>query len=286
MQGFFYIFESQTNNNNMGIEQKEYGDSLNDSLLQSAMTINTKTDVIFDVQSCFGEDGKFNYPKGVKTAYLIYIQEARKLQKFDFPSSMSENGKYVYGAYKNEAKTELKRFSIVSTTTLLNLETPLGKAMFSAACASRFTVGAKDAFPNPYFKIEIPELRAQIELEHLDDAEEALVYVSKLKEDELYDLALLLGITGFSNRSLSEKKTFMRKLALDNPEKIITAKNDQDKAIILIVKKAIGQKIIKEQKGVFLFSDYQMGITIEQTVHFCKQNEEIFELIKSSLTKK
>lgn len=285
MQGFFYIFESQTNNK-MGIEQKEYDDSLNDSLLQSAMTVNTKADVVFNVQSCFDENGKFIYPKGVKTAYLIYIQESRKLQKFDFPSTMSENGKHVYGAYKNEAKTELKRFSIVSVTTLLNLETPLGKAMFAAACASRFTVGAKDAYPNPYFKIEIPELRAELELAELDNAEEALTYVSKLNEEELYDLALLLGITGLSSKTLSEKKTFMRKMALNTPEKIITAKNDQDKAIILIVKKAIGQKIIKEQKGVFLFSDYQMGITIEQTVHFCKQNEEIFELIKSSLTKK
>lgn len=271
----------------MGVEVKEYPqESLSDELTSAALQFRTDTNNIFDPKSCINEeDGKFTFPKGIKKAYLVSILDKRKLQKFELDSTVIHED-LIYGAWKTKDKTERKKWSITSNTTSIDLLSNGGKEFFMAACASRFVYGSPNAYPNPYFRIEIPELRAAVELEDIDNIQEALNYVTDLTESQLDDLSLVLNLNGFIAKPVKEKKAFIRKLAIEKANVIVSAKNNKDSATVVKIKRAIDEKVITQTNGVYKFADYNLGVTIEQVVTFFGQNEEIAEIVTSSLNEK
>jgi hypothetical protein len=265
----------------MSTKQLIFEDSIDNEKLGDVISFRTDPSNIFDPESCIDDDGKFVRPHGIKKAYLIFLLENRKLQKFELESTRIEDE--IFGEHKPNDKTSLKRYPITSVTTLMDLDTPSGLGLFKACCMSRFVQGTPNAFARPYFRIEVPELRAQHEVAMLDDLQEAINYVSDLTEEQLDDLSIILNITGFIGKTTYEKKAYMRKLCTSNAALIVEAKNNESAVTIISIKKAIDKGIISNKNGVFRFGDYTLGTTIEQVVVWTSQNSELFELIKDTL---
>lgn len=271
-------------------------ESLPENAVNAAISLKINTGNIFDPQKVFSENGDFIVPK-FKTAYLVFILNSRKLQRLHIESYYDQSNGKIYGQYlskqaktskadKTEVVKELKKWVISSVTTQIDLKTESGKAFFAACCKDRQVAGTERAYPVPYFRIEVPELRAEVENEQYEELEEALAIVSAMKEKELDDLATMLNITGYIGGTLVQKRGILRKAAITNPKDVVEAKKNEDMGTIIQIKKAIDAKVIKEIKGVFVFADYQLGTSHEMCVYWAKQNPDVFEVICESTQQK
>lgn len=271
-------------------------ESLPDNAVNAAISLKINTGNIFDPQTAFSEKGDFIVPK-FKTAYLVFILNSRKLQRLHIESYYDEANGKIYGQFinkqqksakgdKTEPTRELKKWIITSVTTLIDLKTESGKSFFAACCKDRQVAGTERAYPVPYFRIEVPELRAEAENEQYEVLEEALAIVSAMKEKELDDLATMLNITGYAGGTLTQKRGILRKAAISNPKDVVEAKKNEDMGIIIQIKRAIDAKVVKEIKGVFVFADYQLGTSHEMCVYWAKQNPDVFQVICESTQQK
>lgn len=247
---------------------------------------------VLNIESFFDKKGNVVPPEGVKKAYLIFILESRKLSRIELESVFDYDTGLVYGAYKKAAgkgkddKKELKRWPITSVTTEINLLTQDGKDFFAMCCMNRLVAGTRNQVAKPYFRLEIPEIRAAEEGKQLDDLEEAMNFVSGLSEDQMDDLAVLLRITNFGNESKLQKKTILRKFVMNNPTLVVNAKNNKDAANIIIFNRALAANVIKNQHGVFRWADYSLGTTEEQCISWFEQNGELFNTLLNDVNRK
>lgn len=261
-------------------------ESLPESATATAMELRINVDNIFNPLECFTDKGDFQVPKNIKLAYLVYTDTPRKLQRVHIETYVDYSTGKIYGAWANADKTEKKKWVITTHTTKIDLTKKDDAAFFAACCCDRQVAGTARAFPKPIFRIEVPEMRFEKELEQYESLEMALSLTSKMTEADLDDMALMMNVTSFANKTLSEKKAYMRKLATTNSEEVVNAVNNKKNIIILTLKRAEDKKIIKNIKGVYSFADHHLGTTIEQAINWCEQNQEIFELIKNSLDQK
>jgi hypothetical protein len=265
---------------------------LTEDITKQVIDFSINTGHTVDPTSFFDEKGNVKVPKGADKAYLIFILESRRLAKIELESVYDPELDIVYGGFKKVAgakkddKKELRRYPINSVTTEINLKSPEGIEFFQMCCASRFVAGTKNAFAKPYFRIEIPELTAQKELEKYDSLDEAIGWIAKLKEEEMDDLAIILGILGFSSQTPAQKKTILRKYSLNNPAKVVEAKNNKDSKMLVMFHKALANQVIKNVKGVYRWADYGLGTTNEQCISFFEQNNELYEMILVDLNNK
>lgn len=264
-------------------------DSLPAEVPQEVIRLGKEYDLVFDPKSIFTEKLDVRLPKeieGIKVAYLIFTLPARKLQKITLESQTSNKGAKIYGEWQDKDKTIRKKYPITTTTTKIDMTTISGQNFFAMCCANPFVYGSLYQGETTYFKLEIPELRAHNEMNKFENVEDALVYVSKLKDVELDDLAVLLSLEGFRGLSPVEKRTMIKRIAIENPDRIVNIKNNIDSQIILDIKKAIEAKVIVHKNNIYKMGDEQMGISLEQAVGWCKQNEELFQLVKDQTEEK
>lgn len=110
---------------------------------------------------------------------------------------------------------------------------------------------------------------------------EAITRASTLKEKEVNDISLLMGLDTTIESVLLRAKIIQ--LASSNSEKFLTYVDDIDKEHRVFLKKAYDKKILNKVNGVWKHNTLNIGLTEDQAIVWLKENGDTYALLKQEL---
>ena len=132
-------------------------------------------------------------------------------------------------------------------------------------------------------KFIIEDLRANEEksAESAIQTADAVVIASKLNTKEYRDMARLLGISlDFDDHLLKAK---IIQSASSAPARFLEIYNDEEKDYKIFMKNATESKHIHFMNGVWKYGSNTIGLTIDQSIAWFKDNPDVYALIKQDL---
>ena len=203
----------------------------------------------------------------------IVLIKARKPEKFNYCK---------FGTYKN------KRGKIIKLVDINGLETS-GYEMFNAVVS----LNINDEYDKSVYeflkdhpligKFTIEDVSAQ-EKQNAETsilAAEAVTTASQLKEKDLRDFSLLLGLDGQMEEMLLRAKVIQH--ASSSPVKFLEQLNDIDKEHRIFLKKAYDEKLLTKVNGVWKHNTLNIGMTDDQAIVWLKDNGDTYALLKHQL---
>ena len=109
----------------------------------------------------------------------------------------------------------------------------------------------------------------------------AVMEAAKLNMAEVRELARLLGLNLDSRDDIL--KAHVLKIAAENPDYFMRMWFDEDKHYRVFVLEAQQAKIITWEKDVFKYGTQAIGVSEDQVIKWCKDNKDIFALLKNQL---
>ena len=203
----------------------------------------------------------------------IVLIKARKPEKFNYCK---------FGTYKD------KRGKIQKLIDINGLETT-GYEMFSAVVS----LNINDEYDksvyeflkdHPLIKKFIVEDVSATERQNAETSilsAQAVTTASQLKEQELKDFALLLGLDSTQQEMLLRAKIIQH--ASTKPAKFLEQLNDIDKEHRIFLKKAFNEKLLTKVNGVWKHNTLNIGMTDNQAIVWLKDNGDTYALLKHQL---
>ena len=203
----------------------------------------------------------------------IVLIKARKPEKFNYCK---------FGTYKD------KRGKIQKLIDINGLETT-GYEMFSAVVS----LNINDEYDksvyeflkdHPLIKKFIVEDVSATERQNAETSilsAQAVTTASQLKEQELKDFALLLGLDSTQQEMLLRAKIIQH--ASTKPAKFLEQLNDIDKEHRIFLKKAFNEKLLTKVNGVWKHNTLNIGMTDDQAIVWLKDNGDTYALLKHHL---
>ena len=203
----------------------------------------------------------------------IVLIKARKPEKFNYCK---------FGTYKD------KRGKIQKLIDINGLETT-GYEMFSAVVS----LNINDEYDksvyeflkdHPLIKKFIVEDVSATERQNAETSilsAQAVTTASQLKEQELKDFALLLGLDSTQQEMLLRAKIIQH--ASTKPAKFLEQLNDIDKEHRIFLKKAYKEKLLTKVNGVWKHNTLNIGMTDDQAIVWLKDNGDTYALLKHQL---
>lgn len=136
------------------------------------------------------------------------------------------------------------------------------------------------------FYIEDREVESKNISSTADQVMEALQFVTKMKADDLKDYCMLLGLP--TNASLSIMEGNLKKMAMDNPSKILGFKNSKYDEKLFILKLLENGTLKKDRKNYIWDNEVLVGRNLDDAVLFTrdKENEKVVDLWRRSIVGK
>ena len=203
----------------------------------------------------------------------IVLIKARKPEKFNYCK---------FGTYKD------KRGKIQKLIDINGLETS-GYEMFNAVVS----LNINDEYDksvyeflkdHPLIKKFIVEDVSAKERQNAETSilsAQAVTTASQLKEQELKDFALLLGLDSTLQEMLLRAKIIQH--ASTKPAKFLEQLNDIDKEHRIFLKKAFNEKLLTKVNGVWKHNTLNIGMTDDQAIVWLKDNGDTYALLKHQL---
>ena len=203
----------------------------------------------------------------------IVLIKARKPEKFNYCK---------FGTYKD------KRGKIQKLIDINGLETT-GYEMFSAVVS----LNINDEYDksvyeflkdHPLIKKFIVEDVSATERQNAETSilsAQAVTTASQLKEQELKDFALLLGLDSTQQEMLLRAKIIQH--ASTKPTKFLEQLNDIDKEHRIFLKKAFNEKLLTKVNCVWKHNTLNIGMTDDQAIVWLKDNGDTYALLKHQL---
>ena len=203
----------------------------------------------------------------------IVLIKARKPEKFNYCK---------FGTYKD------KRGKIQKLIDINGLETS-GYEMFNAVVS----LNINDEYDksvyeflkdHPLIKKFIVEDVYATERQNAETSilsAQAVTTASQLKEQELKDFALLLGLDSTLQEMLLRAKIIQH--ASTKPAKFLEQLNDIDKEHRIFLKKAFNEKLLTKVNGVWKHNTLNIGMTDDQAIVWLKDNGDTYALLKHQL---
>lgn len=207
--------------------------------------------------------------------------------------------KFGYGGQEDMSSVQLKSVPLVFESTghynvshneILNLSYPADKekAAFLMFDQSPYVVASPRLVKQgeTLFYIEDREVESQEISSNADNIMKSLMFIEKMKVDDIKDFCLLLGLS--TGGSLSIMTGNLKALALKDPKKILDFKtsNYDEKLFVL---KLLEKGILKKDKKNHIYDNANLiGRTIEETALFIRdrENEKVVDLWRKKLTGK
>ena len=203
----------------------------------------------------------------------IVLIKARKPEKFNYCK---------FGTYKD------KRGKIIKLVDINGLETS-GYEMFNAVVS----LNINDEYDKSVYeflkdhpligKFTIEDVSAQ-EKQNAETsilAAKAVTTASQLKEKDLRDFSLLLGLDSQMEEMLLRAKVIQH--ASSSPSKFLEQLNDIDKEHRIFLKKAYDEKLLTKVNGVWKHNTLNIGMTDDQAIVWLKDNGDTYALLKHQL---
>jgi hypothetical protein len=109
----------------------------------------------------------------------------------------------------------------------------------------------------------------------------AITTASQLNENDMRDLALLMGIDSSLEEMLLRAKII--DFANNNPEKFMSHLEDIDKEHRIFLKKALDKDILAKVNGVWKHGSLNIGLNDDQAIVWLKDNGDVYALLKHQL---
>ena len=203
----------------------------------------------------------------------IVLIKARKPEKFNYCK---------FGTYKD------KRGKIIKLVDINGLETG-GYEMFNAVVSLNINDEydksvyefLKDHPLIGKFTVEDVSAKEKQNAETSILAAEAVTTASQLKEKDLRDFSLLLGLDSQMEEMLLRAKVIQH--ASSSPSKFLEQLNDIDKEHRVFLKKAYDEKLLTKVNGVWKHNTLNIGMTDDQAIVWLKDNGDTYALLKHQL---
>ena len=203
----------------------------------------------------------------------IVLIKARKPEKFNYCK---------FGTYKD------KRGKIQKLIDINGLETS-GYEMFNAVVSLNINDEydksvyefLKDHPLIKKFVVEDVSAKERQNAETSILSAQAVTTASQLKEQELKDFALLLGLDSTLQEMLLRAKIIQH--ASTKPAKFLEQLNDIDKEHRIFLKKAFNEKLLTKVNGVWKHNTLNIGMTDDQAIVWLKDNGDTYALLKHQL---
>ena len=131
------------------------------------------------------------------------------------------------------------------------------------------------------FTIEDVSSKEQRIAEQSIRSAEAVTTASDLKEKDLRDLALLMGIDINMQEMLLRAKVIQ--FANEQPENFMKSIEDIDKEHRVFLKKALAEDVLQKVNGVWKHNTLNIGLTDDQAIVWLKDNADSYALLKHQL---
>ena len=131
------------------------------------------------------------------------------------------------------------------------------------------------------FTIEDVSSKEQKIAEQSIRSAEAVTTASDLKEKDLRDLALLMGIDINMQEMLLRAKVIQ--FANEQPENFMKSIEDIDKEHRVFLKKALAEDVLQKVNGVWKHNTLNIGLTDDQAIVWLKDNADSYALLKHQL---
>ena len=203
----------------------------------------------------------------------IVLIKARKPEKFNYCK---------FGTYKD------KKGKIIKLVDVNGLETS-GYEMFNAVVSLNINNEydksvykfLKDHPLIGKFIVEDVSAQEKQNAETFILSAEAVTTASQLKEKDLRDFSLLLGLDSQMEEMLLRAKVIQH--ASSSPEKFLEQLNDIDKEHRIFLKKAYDEKLLTKVNGVWKHNTLNIGMTDDQAIVWLKDNGDTYALLKHQL---
>ena len=131
------------------------------------------------------------------------------------------------------------------------------------------------------FTIEDVSSEQQRKAENSLHSAKAITTASQLSENDMRDLALLMGIDSSLEEMLLRAKII--DFASNNSEKFISHLEDIDKEHRVFLKKASDKNILTKVNGVWKHGTLNIGLNEDQAIVWLKDNGDVYALLKHQL---
>ena len=131
------------------------------------------------------------------------------------------------------------------------------------------------------FTIEDVSAKEQEVAEQSIKSAEAITIASKLTEQSMRDLALLMGIDSDQQEMLLRAKIIQ--FSNQDPTTFLSHLDDIDKEHRIFLKKAIAKEILIKVNGVWKHNTLNIGLTEDQAIVWLKENGDTYALLKHQL---
>ena len=131
------------------------------------------------------------------------------------------------------------------------------------------------------FTIEDVSAKEQEVAENSIKSAEAITIASKLTEQSMRDLALLMGIDSDQQEMLLRAKIIQ--FSNQDPTTFLSHLDDIDKEHRIFLKKAIAKEILTKVNGVWKHNTLNIGLTEDQAIVWLKDNGDTYALLKHQL---
>ena len=131
------------------------------------------------------------------------------------------------------------------------------------------------------FTVEDVSAKEQEVAEQSIKSAEAITIASKLTEQSMRDLALLMGIDSDQQEMLLRAKIIQ--FSNQDPTTFLSHLDDIDKEHRIFLKKAIAKEILIKVNGVWKHNTLNIGLTEDQAIVWLKENGDTYALLKHQL---
>tara|TARA_R110001592_G_C13078847_1_gene742455 strand:+ start:49 stop:798 length:750 start_codon:yes stop_codon:yes gene_type:complete len=131
------------------------------------------------------------------------------------------------------------------------------------------------------FTVEDVSAKEQEVAEQSIKSAEAITIASKLTEQSMRDLALLMGIDSDQQEMLLRAKIIQ--FSNQDPTTFLSHLDDIDKEHRIFLKKAIAKEILTKVNGVWKHNTLNIGLTEDQAIVWLKENGDTYALLKHQL---
>jgi hypothetical protein len=103
----------------------------------------------------------------------------------------------------------------------------------------------------------------------VDQVYEAISLLMEMSQDEKTDLARMLGqyVLKMSDKKIN---AFLKKMAMDDPGKMVSFLNDKDYKYRVFIKKLTERNILRADKGKYMYNDQLIGVDMDHVVEFVR----------------
>lgn len=226
-----------------------------------------------------------------KKALLVFTGDKKKINNINLQSVFNAQHEQCYGGYDIDDSTgkpvkTLKRFVVTAPTTPIDLTTKKGMDFFCMCLANEFIKGSMNEKIDYRFRLVIPEIESQVEVQKIELTSDAILQLRKMDEKALDDLATVLNMSNFRELGLSGKKGAMLKIANENPRLLLDVMGSAANEMTVLYHELKRAKVVRDVQGITRFADLEMGTTIDQCVRWMNENENYVEMMKDHLSNK